>query len=54
MSDYLSESGSNIMEESFDAVLKRQYEKEGKVYERPETLTRTAINHLLADKKEDV
>lgn len=54
VSDYLSESGSNIMEESLEAALKRQYEKEGKVYKRPETLTRAAINRLLSDKEGDI
>lgn len=39
-----------VMEESLEAALKRQYEKEGKVYKRPETLTRAAINRLLSDR----
>lgn len=54
ISDYLSESGSNIMEESLEAALKRQCEKEGKAYKRPETLTRAAINRLLSDKEGDI
>lgn len=47
ISDYLSESRCNIMEESFYAGLQKQYEKEGMTFQKSETSTRRAINHIL-------
>lgn len=47
ISNYVDESGCNLMSASMDAVLERQYAKEGKVFKKPETITRIKINDLL-------
>lgn len=52
--DYTEELGADLMNESFHAAIKKQYEKEGKEYERPETLTRSVINRFVDSDKTNI
>lgn len=47
MTDYVEELGCNLMSSAIDAVLEKQYKKQGKVFKKLKTLTRIKIDELI-------